>query len=85
MQNRQWPHRKHRLAGNPVAKIDKVPNASAFAEVHAVIDYPKIYLYHTLRYFDGPPWYPADWCGTDSPGVCLDVEDLGIQIIQIKD
>ena len=72
-----------RFEGNPVATIDKVPNASAFAEVHAVIEYPKIYLYHTLRYFDGPKWYPAQWCGTASQDVCLDVEDLGIQVLEI--
>ncbi len=74
-----------RFEGNPVASIDKVQNASAFAEVHAVIEYPKIYLYHTLRYFDSPKWYPSDWCGTDSEDVCLDVEDLGIQVLEVKE
>ena len=73
-----------RFKGNPIALIDKVPNASAFAEVHAVIEYPKIYLYHTLRYFDCPQWYQPQWCGTDSAEVCLDVEDLGIQVVEIK-
>lgn len=74
-----------RFEGNPVAKIDKVPNASAFAEVHAVIEHPKIYLYHTLRYFKCPDWYPPEWCGTDSEEVCLDVEDLGIQVLEVKE
>ncbi|NQT27155.1 DUF4982 domain-containing protein [candidate division KSB1 bacterium] len=73
-----------RFEGNPVASIDKVPNASAFAEVHAVIEYPKIYLYHTLRYFNCPEWYSEEWCGSDSEKVCLDIEDLGIQVLEIK-
>lgn len=72
-----------RFEGNPIASIETVPNASAFAEVHAVIEYPKIYLYHTLRYFKSPDWYPMDWCGTDSKNVCLDIEDLGIQVLEI--
>ena len=74
-----------RFEGNPIATIDKVPNAAAFAEVHAVIEYPKIYLYHTLRYFEKVDWYPEDWCGTSSDIVCLDVEDLGIQVIEISE
>jgi hypothetical protein len=72
-----------RYKENPAASIANVPNASAFAEVHAIIEFPKLYLYHTLRYFKCPDWYPPEWCGTDSAKVCLDVEDLGIQVLEI--
>ena len=45
------------------------PNAAAFAEVHAIIEPPFIYIYHTLRYThkdnDDYPW----------------IEDLGVQVL----
>jgi hypothetical protein len=54
---------------NPVAVRQANPNAAAFAEVHAIIEHPFIYVYHTLRYEnrDGKsfPWN----------------EDLGVQIL----
>jgi len=54
---------------NPVAVRQANPNAAAFAEVHAIIEPPFIYLYHTLRY-EGRnnksfPWF----------------EDLGVQVL----
>ncbi|HUT25937.1 MAG TPA: hypothetical protein VM492_16500 [Sumerlaeia bacterium] len=58
---------------NPVATREANPNAAAFAEVHAIIEMPFIYLYHTLRYKE--PWRPSD--AGKRPGV----EDLGIQVL----
>lgn len=58
---------------NPVATREANPNASAFAEVHSIIEPPFIYIYHTLRY--KKPWrarfekqFPT-------------VEDLGVQVL----
>jgi len=59
----------HKYARNPVAVRQANPNAAAFAEVHAIIEPPFIYLYHTLRYEkhgdDRFPWF----------------EDLGVQVL----
>ncbi len=52
-------------ANNPVALREKNPDASAFAEVHALWEPPFYYLYHTLRYI--------------SRG--RDEEDIGVQIL----
>ncbi|MBL7154058.1 MAG: hypothetical protein ISS79_10090 [Phycisphaerae bacterium] len=58
-----------KYARNPVAARQANPNAAAFAEVHAIIEPPFIYLYHTLRYekhaTDRFPWF----------------EDLGVQVL----
>jgi hypothetical protein len=35
---------------NPVAVREMVPDGAAFAEVHALVEGPLIYLFHTLRY-----------------------------------
>ncbi|MBA7688791.1 hypothetical protein ES703_97280 [subsurface metagenome] len=35
---------------NPVAPRENNPDASAFAEVHTLWEYPFYYVYHTLRY-----------------------------------
>ena len=35
---------------NPVVVLERTPDASAFAEVQALIEPPFIFLYHTLRY-----------------------------------
>ncbi|HIJ52486.1 MAG TPA: hypothetical protein HPP66_04950 [Planctomycetes bacterium] len=54
---------------NPVAVRQANPNAAAFAEVHAIIEPPFIYLYHTLRYEKlGSKSFP--W-----------TEDLGVQVL----
>jgi len=37
-------------SGNPVAPRERNPDASAFAEVHALWEPPFYYVYHTLRY-----------------------------------
>lgn len=54
---------------NPVAVRQANPNTAAFAEVHAIIEPPFIYLYHTLRYEEHNnksfPWF----------------EDLGVQVL----
>ena len=54
---------------NPVAKRQANPNAAAFAEVHAIIEPPFVYVYHTLR--------PEHHGGRDYPWV----EDLGVQVL----
>ena len=54
---------------NPVAVRQANPNAAAFAEVHAIIEPPFIYLYHTLR--------PERHDGQ----ICPWVEDLGVQVL----
>ncbi len=54
---------------NPVAVRQANPNAAAFAEVHAIIEPPFIYLYHTLRYEKGNnKSFPS-------------FEDLGVQVL----
>ena len=40
-----------KYSGNPVALRERNPDASAFAEVHALFEPPFVYLYHTMRYF----------------------------------
>ena len=54
---------------NPVAVREASPNTAAFAEVHAIIEPPFIYLYHTLR----PKHYEGQ--------ICPWVEDLGVQVL----
>lgn len=54
----KYPH-------NPVALREKNPDASAFAEVHALYEPPLVYLYHTLRYIS---------LGSEP-------EDIGVQIL----
>jgi len=58
---------------NPVAPRHAEPNAAAYAEVHAIIEPPFIYLYHTLRY--NRPW--RERFGKQFPNV----EDLGVQVL----
>lgn len=60
-----------KYSGNPVALIERNPNASAFAEVHSFFEPPFIYLYHTLRYITSP----SSKLGTE------DIEDLGVQVL----
>jgi len=59
----------YKYGRNPVARRQANPNAAAFAEVHAIIEPPFVYVYHTLRpeYNNGRrfPW----------------VEDLGVQVL----
>ncbi|MFH1265859.1 MAG: hypothetical protein ABIK89_09025 [Planctomycetota bacterium] len=62
-----------KFAGNPVASREANPNAAAFAEVHAIVELPFIYLYHTLRYKE--PLTPAHKKRFPA------VEDLGVQIL----
>ncbi len=54
---------------NPVASRQANPNAAAFAEVHAIIELPFIYLYHTLR--------PERYEGERNPWI----ENLGVQVL----
>ncbi|MHC4749986.1 MAG: glycoside hydrolase family protein [Planctomycetota bacterium] len=54
---------------NPVAVRQANPNAAAFAEVHAIIEHPFVYLYHTLRYeYRDDEHFPWN-------------EDLGVQVL----
>ncbi|NQU23365.1 MAG: hypothetical protein HQ567_18955 [Candidatus Nealsonbacteria bacterium] len=62
-----------KYTGNPVAAHQANPNAAAFAEVHAIIEPPVIYLYHTLRYRRPPS--PAE--AEQFPNV----EHLGVQML----
>jgi hypothetical protein len=62
-----------KYSGNPVATREAEPNAAAYAEVHAIVEPPFIYLYHTLRYKQ--PW--RDRFRDQFPTV----EDLGMQVL----
>jgi hypothetical protein len=42
-----------KYGANPVVPLDRVPDASGFAEAHCYIEGPYIYVYHTLRYYTG--------------------------------
>ncbi|NUQ62909.1 MAG: hypothetical protein HUU20_10490 [Pirellulales bacterium] len=66
-------YRFSRLPREPVAPREAVPNAAALSEVHAIIEPPFVYLYHTLRYKQ--PRRPQD-----EPKFPV-IEDLGIQVI----
>ena len=67
-----------KYGANPVVDLSRVPDAAGLAEVHAYLEGPYVYLYHTLRYFTGkgtargissyPPWA---------------TEDLAIQVLTI--
>ena len=59
---------------NPVATRYANPNASAFAEVHAIFEAPFIYLYHTHRYVDS-------WTAGDKERIAPNAEDLGVQVL----
>ena len=58
---------------NPVATRLAYPNMGSMSEVHAIIELPYIYLYHTLRYKE--PWYPGD--EKKFPGA----EHIGVQVL----
>ena len=61
---------------NPVADLDDVPNASAFAEVHAIHEPPFVFLYHTLR-------YEKAWREGDEDRMPM-VEDVGVQALVME-
>ena len=67
-----------KYGANPVVAISRVPDASGMAEVHAWLEGPYVYLYHTLRYFTG--------VGT-ARGLKgfprFETEDLGVQVLTI--
>ena len=67
-----------KFEGNPVIPYQNVPNCAAMAEVHSIIEYPRIYCYHTLRYLEcpegeNPEWFEDSW-----------IEHLGVQVLEIK-
>ena len=53
---------------NPIATRQANPNAAAFAEPRVLIEFPYIYIYHTLRYKQENPPY-------------ANLEDIGVQVI----
>ncbi len=53
---------------NPIATREANPNAAAFAEPRVLIEFPFIYIYHTLRYKELNPPY-------------ANIEDIGVQVI----
>jgi hypothetical protein len=61
---------------NPVATRESEPNASAYAEVHSIIEPPFVYNYHTLRYRE--PW--RNRFRSQFPRV----EDLGVQVLVMQ-
>ncbi|MFH1968873.1 MAG: hypothetical protein ABIJ53_00985 [Verrucomicrobiota bacterium] len=56
--------------GNPIALTEHSPNSEAFAEVHAWIEPPLVYLYHTIRYKN-----------MKSEPSHLGQEDIGVQVM----
>ncbi|NQT27156.1 hypothetical protein HQ585_17510 [candidate division KSB1 bacterium] len=64
-----------KFEGNPVVPYLDVPNCSAMAEVHFIIEYPLIYLYHTWRYIETPKGENPEWMPW--------IEHLGIQKLEI--
>jgi len=68
-----------KFEGNPIVRHEDVPNCAAMAEVHAIIEYPRVYVYHTLRYLEcpegeNPKWFEDSW-----------IEHLGVQVLEIKE
>ena len=61
-----------KYSGNPVALRERNPDASAFAEIHALWEPPFIYLYYTLRYISRGGMY--------IPNTKVE-EDIGVQIL----
>ena len=59
----------YKYGRNPVATYHANPGAAAFAEIHAIIERPFIYVYHTLR--------PIEHGGESYPWN----EDLGVQVL----
>jgi len=59
-----------KYSGNPVVTLNRIPDASGFAEVKTLIEPPFVYLYHTLRYF-----------GRSSKKPGFETEDLAIQVL----
>jgi len=67
-----------KFPGNPLIPYQHIPNCSAMAEVHALLEPPYIYCYHTLRYLECPEgeikeWFDEKW-----------IEHLGIQVLELK-
>ena len=65
-----------KYGGNPVATREAEPNAAAYAEVHAIVEPPFVYLYHTLR-------YKRSW-RERFRGAFPVVEDAGMQVLVMQ-
>ena len=61
-----------KYGANPVVPLERTPDASAFAEVQALIEPPFVFLYHTLRYVSRDFWAAPRG------------EDLGIHVLSIS-
>jgi hypothetical protein len=66
-----------KYSGNPVAAREAQPNATAFAEVHVLIEPPLIFAFHTLRYLDPK-------LVSDSGKRTSVQEDIGVQVLVTK-
>ena len=53
---------------NPIASRYANPNSASFSEPRVLIEFPYIYIYHTLRYIEENPPYAT-------------LEDIGVQVI----
>jgi len=62
-----------KYGANPVVDLSRVPDGSGFAEVHAYIEGPFVYVYHTLRTFSKNPQNYREW----------ETEDLAVQVLTI--
>jgi len=69
----------HKYQANPVVSLSRVPDASAFAEVHCYVEGPYIYVFHTLRYFTGE----GTARGLASGSMSWVTEDLAVQVLTI--
>lgn len=56
---------------NPIASREANPNAASFSEPRVLIEFPYIYIYHTLRYKQENPPY-------------ANLEDIGVQVISTQ-
>ncbi|MCX6621292.1 MAG: hypothetical protein NTY38_09465 [Acidobacteria bacterium] len=69
-----------KYGANPVVDLSRVPDAAGLAEVHAYLEGPYVYLYHTLRYFTGKGTSRGLSSYPSSPWT---TEDLAIQVLTI--
>ena len=70
---------------NPVISREACPELACFAEVHAIFEFPFIYLYHTTRYKS--PLLAGE--GKTYDGYTVDLksylyEDLGVQVLALQ-
>ena len=69
----------HKYQANPIVPLSRVPDASAFAEVHCFVEGSYIYVFHTLRFYTGEGTARGIPSGS---GKWL-TEDLAVQVLTI--